>query len=138
MNHAPAKRFHRDGVGRVHSACIESLEERRLLSAFGALDTSFGTGGIVTGYGGPVKVQADGKIVLAGQTLSVGTSYDFALARFNANGSDDVTFGVGGTEGASVARTGRGAPLPRASCTCARSRTAPSCGSSRGALARSR
>src|SRR5258706_1829307 len=72
-------------------------------NANGSLDTTFGSHGVVTTDFGSAQdaasamvVQADGKIVLAGQTLSVGTSYDFALARFNANGSLDTTFGSAG------------------------------------------
>src|SRR5437764_451212 len=72
-------------------------------NANGSLDTTFGSHGVVTTDFGSdqdaasaMVVQADGKIVLAGQTLSVGTSYDFALARFNANGSLDTTFGSAG------------------------------------------
>ncbi len=68
-------------------------------NANGSLDTSFnGTGKLVTDIGvGPsdfgesVTVQLDGKIVLAGQSYS-GSSYDFAVARYNANGSLDTSF----------------------------------------------
>ncbi|MFJ3310849.1 calcium-binding protein [Streptomyces sp. NPDC086549] len=65
----------------------------------GSLDTSFGTGGKVTtdfgdsGASG-VALQADGKIIAAG--YSVGINYDFALARYNTDGSLDSTFGTGG------------------------------------------
>ncbi|MER7466539.1 calcium-binding protein [Streptomyces sp. NPDC097981] len=69
----------------------------------GSLDPTFGTGGTVTtSFGGTnnwafgVKVQSDGKIVAAGFSNSSG-SFDFALARYNTNGSLDPTFGTGGT-----------------------------------------
>lgn len=70
----------------------------------GTLDTSFGTGGVVTTdfAGGhdvawEVAVQADGKIVAAGQSRPGPTGDDdFALARYNADGSLDTTFGIGG------------------------------------------
>jgi uncharacterized delta-60 repeat protein len=71
----------------------------------GALDTSFGTGGVLitnmlaNGYSASVGVvlQPDGKIVLAGShTDSVTGSVDFVTARFNANGTADSTFGNGG------------------------------------------
>ncbi len=67
-------------------------------AAPGDLDPSFGNGGKVFTsigkldlYGSAVAVQADGKIVTAGESKSV-SSVDFALARFNADGSFDATF----------------------------------------------
>jgi len=69
----------------------------------GTLDSSFGTGGIVTtDFAGndvafTVTLQVDGRLVVAG---GVGTgltgSSDFALARYNADGSLDTSFGTGG------------------------------------------
>src|SRR5262245_49687801 len=77
---------------------FERLEDRRLLSA-GALDPTFGSGGkVTTDFGGvldqaaSVVIQPDGKVVAAG----VGGFVDFALARYNANGTLDPTFGSGG------------------------------------------
>jgi uncharacterized delta-60 repeat protein len=73
-------------------------------SAPGSLDTTFGSGGIVTTeFGGydsaeAVAVQPDGKIVAAGHGgsgLGGGTG-DFALARYNSDGSLDTSFGSGG------------------------------------------
>jgi len=73
-------------------------------TATGTLDTGFGSGGKVTthfgysfDYGRSVAIQPDGKIVVAGDAYqgSVNTS-DFALARYNANGSLDTTFGTSG------------------------------------------
>ncbi len=69
----------------------------------GSLDASFGTGGWVmthfgsgTGTGvGALARQPDGKVVAAGGA-SNGTDTDFALARYNANGSLDTSFGTGG------------------------------------------
>ncbi|MFF1594116.1 calcium-binding protein [Streptomyces sp. NPDC058286] len=67
----------------------------------GSLDTSFGTGGKVTtdfdtGGASSVAIQADGKIVAAGNAGAVGSSSDFALARYNTDGSLDASFGTGG------------------------------------------
>jgi len=69
----------------------------------GTLDTSFGTGGrvitIVNGFDDEihaVAIQADGKIVVAGDTTRQDSSTVFALARYNANGSLDASFGTGG------------------------------------------
>ena len=68
----------------------------------GSLDTSFGTGGKVTAAIGvgddrayDVSLQADGKILVTGRS-DMGTSYDFSLLRYNADGSLDTTFGTGG------------------------------------------
>ncbi len=68
----------------------------------GSLDAGFGTGGEVTtdfgandgGY--TVALQADGKIVVAGTTNNNGSNFDFALARYNSDGSLDTGFGTGG------------------------------------------
>ncbi len=69
----------------------------------GSLDTSFGNGGRVsTDFGAvdraaAVVLQPDGKIVAAGNSSSSGFSFrDLVLARYNADGSLDSTFGNGG------------------------------------------
>src|SRR5262249_5240268 len=72
-------------------------------SADGSLDASFGQGGKVsTNFSGAsiddayaVAIQSDGKIVLAGTSNRIG-NFDFALARYNSDGSLDSTFGTGG------------------------------------------
>jgi uncharacterized delta-60 repeat protein len=68
----------------------------------GSPDTGFGTGGIVTtpvgggnDYANALGIQPDGKIVVAGYSYN-GSDYDFALVRYNANGSLDTGFGTGG------------------------------------------
>jgi len=67
----------------------------------GSLDTSFdGDGELTTPFGGDsgayaVAIQSDGKIVAAGQTYDPFRS-GFALARYNPDGSLDMTFGTGG------------------------------------------
>src|SRR5205807_1340610 len=68
----------------------------------GSLDASFGTGGLVTtdfasgsDFASAVTLQPDGKIVVAG-TAYTGTGSDFAVARYDADGSPDSTFGSGG------------------------------------------
>ena len=70
--------------------------------ADGTLDSSFGSGGkVITainnygGYGKSVAVQSDGKIVVAGE-CSNSRDNDFAVARYNPNGTLDVSFGTGG------------------------------------------
>ena len=64
----------------------------------GALDSSFGSGGLVTTDLGSAEVvramalQSDGKLVVAG-----GSGNDFALARYNPGGSLDTGFGTNGS-----------------------------------------
>jgi uncharacterized delta-60 repeat protein len=43
-----------------------------------------------------VAILPDGKILISGHTYSFATNYDFALARLNADGSFDSTFGTNG------------------------------------------
>jgi uncharacterized delta-60 repeat protein len=69
----------------------------------GALDPSFGTGGIVStdiagnsDYARALVQQADGKLVAAGRT-DTATSTDFGLARYNPDGTLDASFGTSGT-----------------------------------------
>jgi uncharacterized delta-60 repeat protein len=69
----------------------------------GTLDTNFGTGGKVTAdvpgildrfVPIAVALQSNGKIVVGGESANLSTGFSqFALARFNANGSLDVSFG---------------------------------------------
>ena len=66
----------------------------------GTLDNTFGTSGkVVTHYGSDfacaLSLQPDGKILVAGYT-QVGVNYDFALFRYNSNGTLDNTFGTSG------------------------------------------
>lgn len=69
----------------------------------GTLDTTFsGDGRLITNFGGvdeayDVAVQSNGKIVVAGTKCNSDfTVCDAALARYNANGTLDATFGVKG------------------------------------------
>ncbi len=71
------------------------------LTSVGALDTTFGSGGIVTtdvfteDIIRDIEV-SDTKITVAGYAYSNATGYNFALARYSDNGSLDSGFGVGG------------------------------------------
>jgi uncharacterized delta-60 repeat protein len=65
----------------------------------GSLDTTFDTDGKVTTDIGnansqdtAVAVQADGKTVIAGYYQNPSTSFDFAVIRYNVDGSLDTTF----------------------------------------------
>ena len=73
----------------------------------GSLDTSFGDGGIVTtifpagSYASDVALQSDGKIIAAGTVfvdfiIGESSDTDFALARYNPDGTPDATFGNNG------------------------------------------
>jgi uncharacterized delta-60 repeat protein len=73
----------------------------------GSLDTSFGSGGIVTttfpqgSYAFDVALQPDGRIIAAGTVFvnfdpGESSDTDFALARYNPDGTPDATFGSGG------------------------------------------
>ena len=75
-------------------------------TADGSLDTSFGPGGsglVTTDFGSSLSdaaialaIQNDGKILAAGYSTAPGT-YDFALARYDGDGSLDLSFGPGGS-----------------------------------------
>src|SRR5262249_15434318 len=70
----------------------------------GSLDTTFGQGGKVSMSFGPgadsanaLALQSDGKIVVVGSAyMGAATGTDYAVARYNADGSLDTSFGQGG------------------------------------------
>jgi uncharacterized delta-60 repeat protein len=67
----------------------------------GDLDASFGMDGVARIDGvqpvfPAVAVQPDGRIVVCDDTQGDGTGYDFYVARFDADGRRDATFGVDG------------------------------------------
>jgi len=73
------------------------------LTPNGSLDSSFGSGGKVTTNVGPggefgrdLLVQPTGRIVVGGGTDVDEVNGDFLVARYNADGSLDSTFGSGG------------------------------------------
>jgi uncharacterized delta-60 repeat protein len=84
----------------------QNNEESLLLkvTATGALDPSFGQGGILdrSGRGGYVSsvdgpiVQAGGKLLSFGAQLSTGGELALSSSRFNADGSLDTSYGTGG------------------------------------------
>ena len=86
----------------VSLAVVMSLLATDAGAGPGDLDVTFGTGGkVITDFGprndgaDAVAIQADGKIVAAGYSPGdVGS--DFALVRYNVDGSLDASFGVGG------------------------------------------
>jgi uncharacterized delta-60 repeat protein len=69
----------------------------------GTVDRSFGTNGVATidfGAGSAtaqgVAIQPDGRIVVAGHAQVGPPNNDFAVARFNADGTPDASFGTAG------------------------------------------
>ena len=84
-------------------------------AAAGDLDPSFGRGGLARTdfsgtdeYGFAVQTQPDGKIVVGGQSGTY-PLFHTALARFNANGRLDQSFGVAGKATAALDPGGDGA-----------------------------
>jgi uncharacterized delta-60 repeat protein len=76
----------------------------------GSLDTSFGTGGVVetvVSSSGPAQiykllVQPDGRIVAVGQAHNSANQSVWGLARYNADGGLDSSFGTGGIVTSSI------------------------------------
>jgi uncharacterized delta-60 repeat protein len=75
------------------------------LDTNGALDPSFGSNGIATtrftgstlnNLGRKLVLQPGGRIVLVGYVAVDATTFRCGIARFNANGTLDATFGTGG------------------------------------------
>lgn len=82
---------------------LETLEDRALMSA-GALDLSFGTNGQVftslatsgNSFINDLAIQADGKIIVAGQSVDDSNLVHMTVARFNPDGTLDSSFGSAG------------------------------------------
>jgi uncharacterized delta-60 repeat protein len=109
------------GDGRIVVAGYTTNESKQqcalaCFKANGSLDTSFnGTGKVTTNFGGDgnaegqsVAVQTDGKIVVVGYATAGGVE-KFALARYNANGTLDTSFGGTGRVITAVATGGSNA-----------------------------
>jgi uncharacterized delta-60 repeat protein len=74
-----------------------------IFPATGDLDLSFGTSGIVrtdisgaNDYPSALKIQTDGKIVVAGYTQVSGSNFNIFVSRYNLDGSPDTQFGTNG------------------------------------------
>jgi len=80
-------------------------------NADGSFDSSFGNNGVaIASFGGRTLprdsiIQPDGKIVIGGWLFNAGNN-DFALVRFNSDGSLDSDFGVAGLVKTSFSATG--------------------------------
>ncbi len=91
--------------GAVATILLFLARGQTAMAADGDLDPTFGTGGQVTtdfnhstDIANAVALQPDGKLVVVGQTYTNNdyTGEDFAVARYNTNGTLDSTFGVNG------------------------------------------
>src|ERR1700687_4729567 len=88
----------------IAALLLFSSVSSRVIAAAGDLDLTFGTSGkVTTDFSGgdnqaaALALQPDGKIVVAGSAFNVVTgNNDFALARYNPDGSLDSSFGNGG------------------------------------------
>lgn len=69
----------------------------------GSIDTTFGTNGWVRtsfpiwGYANNIDVSQSGQILLTGMAFDTGGDWKIALAKYDANGDTDTTFGDSGT-----------------------------------------
>jgi uncharacterized delta-60 repeat protein len=96
-----SSRFHKSIPIAV---CLALLIYTVALAASGDLDTTFsGDGRIIQSFGGTghvgndVAVQADGKVVVVGQKWTAAGG-DFAIARYNPDGTLDTTFSGDGQQ----------------------------------------
>jgi len=87
------------------AACLALVIYSVALAASGALDPAFsGDGKVVLSFGGKyhrgwdIAVQPDGRVVVVGEKILASGGTDFAVARFNPNGSLDTTFGGDGRQ----------------------------------------
>jgi len=84
--------------------CISAIINTLSFAQSSSLDSTFSGDGIQTtaigtsdDYGNSVAIQSDGKIVVAGSSKN-GTNYDFALTRYNSDGTLDSTFSGDGIQ----------------------------------------
>ncbi len=93
-----SKRNSRESI--LRGLKLETLERREVF-AVGGLDPTFGAGWgkTATDFGGSADwsmdsaFQADGKVVVVGGTTAGGGNHNFAVARYNSDGSLDASFG---------------------------------------------
>jgi uncharacterized delta-60 repeat protein len=98
------------GTGDSNSDGLSEFALVRYNLVDGSLDTSFNGSGIVNtlinaeAKATSVMVQSDGKILVAGSSDN-GSAYEFALARYNSNGSLDNSFSGDGITTTAVSLT---------------------------------
>jgi uncharacterized delta-60 repeat protein len=83
--------------GKILTAGFGPSDVRRF-NPDGSVDTTFGTGGATGRLLNPyaLLLQPDGKILVGGYLNVVYHNSDFAVVRYNPDGSPDTTFGTGG------------------------------------------
>jgi uncharacterized delta-60 repeat protein len=103
QRHLPALAIQPDGkIVTAGAATVQGINLDFAVvryNADGSLDQTFGNGGYaINGLGtaNALIIQPDGKIVIVGTVLVFREGSDFVVARFNADGSPDQTFGTGG------------------------------------------
>jgi uncharacterized delta-60 repeat protein len=108
----PRARGRRQPTRPSRRPALESLETRDCPSG-GLLDPTFGSGGFVLNTSvlnfNDVLVQTDGKIVAGGWGNNLvgshpATTEDFAVARYNSDGTLDASFGSGGLASVDINR----------------------------------
>jgi uncharacterized delta-60 repeat protein len=82
-------------LSRAFQSVLEPLEQRTLLSAGDQLSSTLTDFGSNEDRGGAIALLPGGGFIQAGRSFQSGAN-DFALARFNADGSLDTSFGTGG------------------------------------------
>jgi uncharacterized delta-60 repeat protein len=87
-----------DSQGRIYAAEYGTLAR---FTQGGTLDSAFGSGGITNAsappYPASIALDSNGRILVAGQTVSGGQTDQVSLARYQANGALDTSFGNGGS-----------------------------------------
>jgi uncharacterized delta-60 repeat protein len=91
-------------VAGVSNAAGVGMFDVARFNTDGSLDTTFGGTGLVSEQIAPgstdtaigVVIQPDGKIVVAGNTNAFGSQENFAVMRFNPDGTVDTSFGNNG------------------------------------------
>ena len=95
-------RSHRWVLAIPAAFALVALSIAPVMATDGDLDGTFGVNGLVTtafpvgSFATAVAVQADGRIVAAGAAAGPSVTGEIAVARYEANGSLDGTFGDGG------------------------------------------
>ena len=104
-------------VGTVNGASLRELGLLRL-NADGSLDTTFGTGGLVTvsvsqgdDFAQAMAIEPDGSVLVGGSIAPASGAAALGLVHFGPDGSLDIGFGAGGVISYPAIGTGLGAML---------------------------
>lgn len=97
-------KFAKSAIRSFFSILVLTNSTFFVFAAPGDLDPAFGSGGKVQTLINTedrvyaMELQPDGKIIVGGRTRIGAGRFDFALARYNADGTLDSTFGSGGMQ----------------------------------------